>query len=340
MSCTAFAPEYRGSLGEMSVNTAYSQVLEEAYGRERRAEEARDWLEVAHARLAVAEACRRLGRLDQAEAAWKASYRTARSLPDSGAMAWALWSGGTLARQSGQLDMALRWLQRAYRLAREGEDEHACGYALAGIAETRRIRGEHEESRTLHQRILTEARQRDETRHIVWALEGIAQIDRTLGDLETARSGFAEARDIARRGSDFRGYAWALRGLADVSSLEGECEPALELLRWAERTCREMDLISAFAYCRKMRGNVLYRAERFAEAEQVYGEAFVEFQGIHEPRGSALARLGTLKSQHRLGRDRSATRHDLLALYESLDSHQLHHTRSMVEKALFELTGE
>lgn len=322
----------------MSVNTSYSEVLEAARERERLAEQAGEWLEVAHARLAVAEACRRLGRLDRAEAAWKASYRTARSLSEPGAMAWAMWSGGTLARQRGRLDMALRWLRHGHQLARRAGDEHACGYALAGIAETRRIRGEHRESRGLHQELLAQARQQGEPRHVVWALEGIAQIDRTLGDLESARRGFAEAGDIAERGGDARGHAWALRGLADVVSLRGECEEALGLLRRAERTCRDMDLTAAFAYNRKMRGNVLYRAGRFVEAEQAYREAESEFQGIHEPRGTALARLGLLKSRHELGRDEHATRRDLASLYDSLDSRQLHHTRLMIEKTLDELT--
>src|SRR4051794_6086747 len=106
----AFAPEYRGSLGDLSVNASLEEVLARAVEQRRMAEVSGGDLESAHAGLAVAEASRRLGRVVEAERAWKASYRAARRAGDQGAMAWAVWSGGTLARQRGDLALARRWL--------------------------------------------------------------------------------------------------------------------------------------------------------------------------------------------------------------------------------------
>lgn len=89
---------------------------------------------MARCGLAVAEAYRRLGRVTEADAAWKASYRAARAAEDVGAMAWALWSGGTLARQRGSLALAYRLLGLAAELGERGGDVVVRGYSLAGLA--------------------------------------------------------------------------------------------------------------------------------------------------------------------------------------------------------------
>ncbi|MCI2419081.1 tetratricopeptide repeat protein [Saccharopolyspora sp. K220] len=333
----AFAPEYQGQLRDMSVNTAYEDVLAAAREREFRAVDKGSGLELAQARLAVAEACRRLGKLDEADAAWRGSYRAARSAGEPGAMAWALWSGGTLARQRGQLTAAVRWLSSGRDLAKQAGDQLAYGYSLAGIAETLRIRGDHEEARELHEQLLAEARERGECRHTVWALEGLAQLDRNAGDLDSAWQRFAEAAKIAKEGGDERGLAWALRGLADVNSLCGEHDEALRLLTWGEHICRRMDLSSALAYNRKMRGNVLFRACWYSEAARTYRDARKMFRSINEPRGAALAELGLLKSLDKLGRPRPATERELYALLDTLDSRELRHTKRMVEEAIIEM---
>ncbi|GAB3295932.1 tetratricopeptide repeat protein [Parasphingorhabdus pacifica] len=337
----AFAPEYQGALSELSVNTALVDVLVAARERERAAERDGDAAELGRSRLALGEACRRLGRLDQAESAWKSSYRIARGTGDRSAMAWALWSGGTLARQRGNLDLAVRWLAAGRDLAQEAGDSTAFGYAFAGIAETLRIRGDHEQARELHHYVLAHARERNESRHVVWALEGIAQIDRHTGDLDSAWERFEEASRIAADSGDERGHAWALRGLADVGSLRGEHQDALSLLSRAERVCREMDLSSALAYNRKMRGNVLLRAGWHDEAARAYRDAREKFRAIREPRGEALATLGLIKSLDRGGgRSRSETVRELVELRDSLQEGQLRHTRRMVEDALRDLVPE
>lgn len=330
----AFAPEYQGLLRDLSVNTAYEKVLATARDKERLAEIEGQPLEISQARLAVAEACRRLGRLEDAEAAWRSSYRTARSVGAQGAMAWALWSGGTLARQRGRMNLALRWLSAGRDLAEQAGDQLAYGYTFAGVAETLRIRGDFAEARELHEHVLAEARARQEPRHIVWALEGLAQIDRNTGDLTSAADLFYEAARTARDAGDERGYAWALRGVADVLSLRGDVDQALLLLSKAEDTCRDMDLSSALAYNRKMRGNVLFRAGRYEQAAETYRDAWRRFEGIREPRGEALARLGLIKSLDRAGRRRGETERDLIALRDTLDPNELRHTRAMVEQEL------
>lgn len=333
----AFAPEYQGQLRDMSVNTAYEDVLAAALERESQAEDEGSGLELAQARLAVAEAYRRLGQLEEADAAWRASYRAARDAGEQGAMAWALWSGGTLARQRGQMTAAVRWLSSARDLAKKSGELIAYGYSVAGIAETLRIRGDYEEARVLHEELLAEARRRGECRHTVWALEGLAQLDRNAGDLDSAWRRFEEAAEIAEAGGDERGLAWALRGLADVRSLRGEHDEALRLLSRAEQICRRMDLTSALAYNRKMRGNVLFRACWYGEAARTYRDAQKMFRSINEPRGAALAELGLLKSRDKLGRPRPATERDLRALRDALDSRELRHTRRMVEEAISEM---
>lgn len=129
----------------------------------------------------------------------------------------------------------------------------------------------------LHEQLLAEARAHGEPRHTVWALEGIAQIHRHNGDHETALALFVEACAIAEDADDQRGRAWALRGIADLASLRDDPERALELLADAEATCRDMRLNSALAYNHKMRGNVFYRAGRYAEAERVHRDTIAEF---------------------------------------------------------------
>ncbi|MBB5155085.1 tetratricopeptide repeat protein [Saccharopolyspora phatthalungensis] len=333
----AIAPEYQGQLRGMSVNTAYEDVLAAALAREAEAVYEDSGLELAQARLTIAEAYRRLGMLDEADAAWRASYRAARSIREEGAMAWALWSGGTLARQRGQLTAAVQWLSAGRELAQRAGESLAYGYAVAGIAETLRIRGDHEEARGLHEQLLAEARKRGECRHLVWALEGLAQLDRNAGDLDSAWRRFKEAAGIAEEGGDERGLAWALRGLADVRSLRGEHDEALWLLSRAEQICRRMDLTSALAYNRKMRGNVLFRACWYGEAARTYRDAQNMFRSIKEPRGAALAELGLLKSLDKLGRPRPATEQELHALRDRLDSRELRHTKRMVEEAISEM---
>ncbi|MCW7941224.1 hypothetical protein AAW14_03855 [Streptomyces hygroscopicus] len=341
----AFAPEYQGALTSLSVNSSLTDVLAAGTEQLRAAERAGAREEAARSGLAVAEAHRRLGQVADADRAWKASYRTAREAGDTGAMAWALWSGGTLARQRGALPLAWRLLRLAADLGERAGDVVVRGYSLAGMAETGRIQGDYEAVTALHEQLLAEARRRGEARHTVWALEGIAQIHRNTGSYDTAYAMFEEAAGIAERADDRRGHAWALRGLADILSVrDGDTGRALELLAEAEATCREMNLTGALAYNHKMRANVLYRAGRYEEARDVYAQALAEFEGMSEPRGRTLARLGLVKSLARLGRDRAETTADLDALAHTLDGIGLRHGREMVQRAYEELglgaTGE
>ena len=334
----AFAPEYQGALTTLSVNSSLTDVLAAGTEQLRAAERAGQPGEAARSGLAVAEAHRRLGRVEDADRAWKASYRAARQAGDVGAMAWALWSGGTLARQRGALRLARRLLQLAADLGERGGDIVVRGYSLAGLAETGRIQGDYEAVGRLHEQLLAEARRRGEARHTVWALEGIAQMHRNTGRYDTAYALFEEAAEIAARADDQRGHAWALRGLADVVSVrDGDTERALELLSEAETACRAMRLSSALAYNHKMRGNVLYRAGRYAQARELYEQALGEFREMSEPRGEALSRLGLAKSLARLGRDRDETAAEGADLAGVLERSGLQHARRMVARAHEEL---
>ncbi|MFJ8601370.1 tetratricopeptide repeat protein [Streptomyces shenzhenensis] len=334
----AIAPEYQGALTTLSVNSSLTDVLAAGTRQLREAERTGEHGEAARSGLAVAEAHRRLGQIGDADRAWKASYRAARTAGDKGTMAWALWSGGTLARQRGSFALARRLLGLAAGMGEQGGDVVVRGYSLAGLAETGRIQGDYEGVARLHEQLLAEARRRGEARHTVWALEGIAQIHRQRGSYDSAYALFEEAAEIATRADDRRGHAWALRGLADiVSARDGDVERALALLSEAEATCRAMRLSSALAYNHKMRGNVLYRAGRCAEARDMYELALAEFREMSEPRGEALTRLGLVKSLARLGRDRAETAAELSALAGELDRIGLRHARQMVARAQDEL---
>ncbi|MFJ3819319.1 tetratricopeptide repeat protein [Streptomyces sp. NPDC090056] len=337
----ASAPEYQGALESLSVNASLPEVLARGMEELRAAEQAGDRQEEARCGLAVAEACRRLGRIEEADRAWKASYRAARSARHEGAMAWALWSGGTLARQRGAFRLAYRLLRLAAETGERGGDVVVRGYSLAGLAETGRIQGDYVAVRRLHEQLLAEARRRGEARHTVWALEGIAQMHRNTGEYDEALALFEEAADTAFRAEDRRGWAWALRGIADVVSVrDADVERALSLLSQAEEACREMRLSSALAYNHKMRGNVLYRAGRYEQAREMYTLALGEFQEMDEPRGTALSRLGLVKASAHLGRDVSHTAADLAELRSTLDRIGLRHARDMVNKAAAELGVE
>ncbi|MFI1441841.1 tetratricopeptide repeat protein [Streptomyces fructofermentans] len=334
----AFAPEYRGSLTELSVNSSLVDVLAAGTEHLRAAERAGRRKEAASSGLAVAEAHRRLGQVDDADRAWKASYRAAREAGDTALMAWALWSGGTLARQCGSFALARRLLGHAAELGERGGDIVVRGYSLAGLAETGRIQGDYAAVTALHEQLLAEARARGEARHTVWALEGIAQMHRNSGSHDTAYAMFEEAAGIAGRAGDRRGHAWALRGLADiVSERDGDAERALGLLAEAEAICRAMSLSSALAYNHKMRGNVLYRAGRYAEARAVYEQSLAEFREMGEPRGEALSRLGLAKAHARLGRPVDETAAELTGLARALERIGLRHARRMVARARAEL---
>ncbi|WP_418960409.1 tetratricopeptide repeat protein [Streptomyces tritici] len=334
----ASAPEYQGALESLSVNASLPEVLARGMEELRSAERAGDRREEARCGLAVAEACRRLGRVEEADRAWKASYRAARSAGHEGAMAWALWSGGTLARQRGAFRLAYRLLRLAAETGERGGDVVVRGYSLAGLAETGRIQGDYAAVGRLHEQLLAEARRRGEARHTVWALEGIAQMHRNTGAYDEALALFEEAAETASRAEDRRGWAWALRGIADVVSVrDADVERALSLLSQAEEVCREMRLSSALAYNHKMRGNVLYRAGRYEQAREMYALALEEFHEMDEPRGTALSRLGLVKASAHLGRDAAHTAADLAELRCTLDRIGLRHARDMVDKAAAEL---
>jgi len=334
----AFAPEYQGALGSLSVNSSLTEVLAKGIEELRAAARAGEQREMARCGLAVAEAYRRLGLVADADAAWKASYRAARSAKDVGAMAWALWSGGTLARQRGSLALAYRLLGLAAEMGERGGDVVVRGYSLAGLAETGRIQGDYEAVGELHEQLLAEARRRGEARHTVWALEGIAQMHRNTGSYDKALVLFEEAAETAGRADDWRGRAWALRGIADVLSVrDGDVERALALLTEAESVCRDMKLSSALAYNHKMRGNVHYRAGQYSQARDTYARALAEFEEMNEPRGAALSRLGLAKSLARLGRNPAETVVELAGLRRALDRIGLRHARDMVDKAALEL---
>jgi tetratricopeptide (TPR) repeat protein len=98
-----------------------------------------------------------------------------------------------------------------------------------------------------------------------------------------------------------------------------------------------MRLSSALAYNHKMRGNVLYRAGRYAQARELYEQALAEFREMSEPRGEALSRLGLAKSLARLGRDRDETAAELADLAGLLERIGLQHARRMVARAHEEL---
>ncbi|MFH8568349.1 tetratricopeptide repeat protein [Streptomyces sp. NPDC017993] len=324
----AFAPEYQGELGSaLGVNSSYEEVLETASLARSRASSA---LERARAALAVAEANRRLGRVTDAGAAWRESYRSGRTAGDAGAMAWALWSGGTLARQCGTLPLARRLLTHAVTLAAGSGDRLAHGYSLAGLAETGRIQGDYAAVAELHEQLLEQGRAHGEARHMVWAMSGIAQMHRNTGDHAKALELFEESVRIATEADDARGRAWSLRGVADVLSVQGEPDRALALLSEAEVICRAMDLASALAYNHKMRGNVLYRAGRHAAARDTYLVALREFRAMHEPRGIALSRLGLVKSRAHLGRDHQETLDELAELERDFTRIGLRHARAAV----------
>ncbi|WP_329406582.1 tetratricopeptide repeat protein [Streptomyces sp. NBC_00704] len=334
----AFAPEYQGALTTLSVNSSLDDVLAAGTARLRAAEQAGEQGEAARSGLAVAEAHRRLGQIREADRAWKASYRAARDAGDVAAMAWALWSGGTLARQRGAFALARRLLGLAAEFGERGGDIVVRGYSLAGLAETGRIQGDYDAVGRLHEQLLAEARRRGEARHTVWALEGIAQMHRNRGDHDTAYALFEEAAEIAAKAEDRRGRAWALRGLADIVSVrDGDADRALRLLAEAEESCRAMNLSGALAYNHKMRGNVFYRAGRYGEACDLYEQALDEFRAMGEPRGEALARLGLAKSLARLGRDRDETAAELADLARVLERIGLRHAREMVAHAQREL---
>ncbi|PAX82083.1 hypothetical protein CLM83_30500 [Streptomyces albidoflavus] len=334
----ASAPEYQGALGALSVNASLTDVLARGIEELRAAQAAGDLKETARCHLAVAEASRRLGRTDEADRAWKAGYRTARAAGHAGSMAWALWSGGTLARQRGAFRLAYRLLALAAEWGERGGDVVVRGYSLAGLAETGRIQGDYAAVEELHEQLLAEARRRGEARHTVWALEGIAQMHRNTGAYDRAHALFAEAAEIAERAEDHRGWAWALRGMADVVSVrDGDVAQALALLTRAEAACQAMDLRGALAFNHKMRGNVLYRAGRYEEARDLYTRALAEFRDMTEPRGTALSRLGLAKARARLGRDNDETAAELATLRDQFNRIGLHHAREMVDKAAAEL---
>ncbi|MEX2974520.1 tetratricopeptide repeat protein [Streptomyces sp. C184] len=333
----AFAPEYQGELGAaLGVNSSYEEVLATA---SRAQADAGTALDRARAALAVAEANRRLGRVSEAGHAWRESYRSARTAGDPGAMAWALWSGGTLARQCGTLPLARRLLAHAVALAEGSGDRLAHGYALAGLAETGRIQGDYAAVADLHEQLLEQGRKHGEARHMVWAMSGIAQMHRNTGDYDKALELFEESARIAADADDARGRAWSLRGVADVLSVQGETDRALTLLSEAEAICRTMDLASALAYNHKMRANVFFRAGRYVSARETYSLALREFSEMQEPRGVALSRLGLVKSRARLGRDRDESLAELDTLERDFTKIGLRHAREMVIAFRAELTA-
>jgi tetratricopeptide (TPR) repeat protein len=229
-------------------------------------------------------------------------------------------------------------LRLAAEIGERGGDVVVRGYSLAGLAETGRIQGDYAAVRRLHEQLLAEARRRGEARHTVWALEGIAQMHRNTGAYDEALALFEEAAETALAAEDRRGWAWALRGVADVvSARDGDVERALSLLSQAEEACVEIRLSSALAYNHKMRGNVLYRAGRYAEARDLYARALEEFREMEEPRGTALSRLGLVKARARLGQDAARSAAELAELRAVLDRIGLRHAREMVEKAAAEL---
>lgn len=334
----AFAPEYQGELSStLGVNSSYEQVLATA-SRARR--EAGSALERARAALAVAEANRRLGRVEAADAAWRDSYRSARGADDRAAMAWALWSGGTLARQCGTLPLARRLLAFAVALAADSGDRLAHGYSLAGLAETGRIQGDYAAVADLHHQLLDQARAHGEARHMVWAMSGIAQMHRNTGEYTRALELFEECAQVAAEAEDARGRAWSLRGMADVLSVQGDSPRALDLLTEAEQICRTMKLASALAYNHKMRANVLFRAARYEEALATYTQSLAEFRTMSEPRGTALSRLGQAKSRSRLGRPHDETLAELAELEGDFTRMGLRHARDMVIAFRDELSAQ
>ncbi len=300
MQTKALAPEYQGALTRMSVNASLTDVLAEGVRHLKQAERSGSQEEVARAGLAVAEAHRRLGQVAEADRAWKASYRAARSAGNTGAMAWALWSGGTLARQRGSLRLAFRLLGLAAEAGKRGGDVVARGYSLAGLAETGRIQGDYATVATLHEQLLAEARARGEARHTVWALEGIAQIHRNTGSLDSALEMFEEAASWrARRTTAGAGPGRCAASPTSSPSGTGPRPAPSPALR-GRGHLPEMNLSGALAYNHKMRANVLFRAGRYAEAREVYEQALGEFRAMDEPRGEALASLGLVKARARL----------------------------------------
>jgi hypothetical protein len=123
----ASAPEYQGALTSLSVNLSLVDVLAEWTEKLRAAELSGSRRDVSRSALAVAEAHRRLGHVEEADRAWKESYHAARSVGDLGAMAWALWSGGTLARQRGALALARRLLGLAADVGETGRGRGRTG---------------------------------------------------------------------------------------------------------------------------------------------------------------------------------------------------------------------
>jgi hypothetical protein len=79
-----------------------------------------------------------------------------------------------------------------------------------------------------------------------------------------------------------------------------------------------------------LRGNVLFRAARYEEADAAYTLSLREFRDMNEARGIALSRLGLAKSRSRSGQAHDATLTELAELEAEFERIGLRHARQAV----------
>ncbi|MFF2477214.1 hypothetical protein [Streptomyces sp. NPDC058066] len=232
----AFAPEYQGELRTaLGVNSSYEDVRAAA---DRSLETAAGPLERARASLALAEANRRLGRVREAGDAWRGSYRSARSAGHTGAMAWALWSGGTLARQCGSLRLARRLLGHAVTLAAESDDRlaHGRAWSLRGVADVLSVRGEPDRALALLSEAEGICRAMDLASALAYNHKMRANVLYRDGRYEAARDTYASTLAEFRALHEPRGAALCRLGLVKSRSRLGRDQRA---------TLAELDVLDA-----------------------------------------------------------------------------------------------
>jgi tetratricopeptide (TPR) repeat protein len=262
-----------------------------------------------------------VGRLPEAEEAYKRNLTIRRELGDRRGEGIVLSLLGRIALQRGHLDEAERYFQQALAIDREARVRWDEGIDISSLGQIALTRGHLEEAEQYFQQGLAIDRAVQNRSEEGSVLAWLGQLAKDRGHLEEAAEYFQQSLVIARDVQDRQGEGAVLSNLGQIAQRRGRLEEAAEYFQQSLVIRREVQDRRGEGVVLAQLGVIARARERFEEAEQRFREGLAildEVQDAPNVAGVALS-LGDLLIEHRNRREEGCaliqqairTRHEL-----------------------------
>lgn len=251
------------------------------------------------ARRAIAEILQRIGRYDEASAAWIDLLGACRSAGDLGAEASALVGLGMTLNLAGDYGEAREHLERALALAEERDLPLIAASARVYLVQNAYMRGRFEEGEIHVAAVRTAVRSLDDRALTAEALRQIGLFHHFRGRSDDAIPLYREALQLLGEVGDRATIAKTLHNLGIMHNARGEHDVAVDCYERSLAIFREMGMRIEQAKCLSNMGNIHLQQGGASEAERCYLQAQAIYHDLEDRRSEAenLSNLGEVDSK-------------------------------------------